>query len=358
MAQINSYYSSSDIMFFGKYKVKNLIGSGNFGKIYSGVEITSHLPIALKIEQKDSPNPSLKHEADVYQHLPINSPYIPRFFSYHETPDSNALIISLLGKSLEAILQMYEGHFSLKTVLLLTDQMISCIQFLHENHYIHRDIKPDNFVIGLPPYYSHIYLLDLGLAKQFENPETHEHYSQKTGKSLVGTARYASINAMSGFSQSRRDDLESLGYIWVYFLRGRLPWIGLKAENQEDKFKRIVELKSRIPIEELCLGFPPEFAKYLSIVRNLKFDEEPPYSALKELFLRARNRLKISENDKMEWDIQPRAPRCNMNSIISSHSRHRSLSVFQRRETHQVSSFPNVFPKPNVVRPKIYIPRV
>jgi len=343
---------SSRNVLYGRYKITSLLGSGNFGKIYSALDLTTNSPVALKLETKNYSN-SLSKEANVYQDLPSDSPYIPTFFSYQEYNDSNILVISLLGKSLESIFEIFNNRFTLKTVLLLTDQMISCVQFLHEHHYIHRDIKPDNFAIGKNPLTSRIYLLDFGLAKQFENPVTNEHYPQERGKHLVGTARYASINAMNGLTQSRRDDLESLAYIWIYFLCGKLPWMGIHSDSQQNKFHWIAEVKEKVSIEELCSGFPSEFANYLTIVRNLQYDEKPPYSDLKALFSKARARLNINDNDKMEWDIQMQVPKP---SAITQKCRLRSFTEFHKRN-HPISALPfSISPKINPNRPRIYRP--
>jgi casein kinase 1 len=148
---------------------------------------------------------------------------------------------------------------------------------------LHRDIKPDNFLIGAGKRASKIYVIDFGLAKRYIQRDG-KHIPYKENKNLTGTARYASINTHIGIEQGRRDDLESLGYVLMYFLRGNLPWQNLKANNKKEKYERIMEKKLGTSIESLCKGFPTEFTKYLAYCRNLRFDEKPDYSHCKSLF--------------------------------------------------------------------------
>lgn len=154
---------------------------------------------------------------------------------------------------------------------------------MHEKNLIYRDIKPDNFLVG-PRDDGTIYLVDFGMAKSYINPATGKHIAYSEKKSLSGTARYMSINTHRGREQSRRDDLEALGHVFLYFLRGSLPWQGIKAQTNKEKYERIGDKKQRVHPTELCAGYPEEFCKYLSEVRNLDFEATPPYSYYKSLF--------------------------------------------------------------------------
>lgn len=150
--------------------------------------------------------------------------------------------MDLLGKSLEELNQLCKGKLSLKTVLLLGEQMIDRIQYLHHRHFLHRDIKPDNFVMGKNNKRHSVYIIDFGLAKRYLNREG-KHIKYKQGKELTGTARYASINTHVGVEQGRRDDLESLGYVLLYFLRGKLPWQGMPGKTKKIKYRNIMNKK-------------------------------------------------------------------------------------------------------------------
>jgi serine/threonine protein kinase len=191
--------------------------------------------------------------------------------------------MQLMDKSLEELFNKRQ-KFSVKTTALLAYQMITVLKYIHDKHIIHRDIKPDNFVMGLNKQNANLYLLDFGLAKKYRSSKTLEQYPYIKKKKLTGTARYASIHALEEMEQSRRDDLESVGYVLMYFLRGNLPWQGLKIKSKEDRYKKILDKKKETTSEQLCKDFPEEFREYLEYSRNLEYTEDPQYEKLKEKF--------------------------------------------------------------------------
>lgn len=141
------------------------------------------------------------------------------------------------------------------------------------------------------------------MAKQYRDPKTKQHIPYRERKSLSGTARYMSINTHLGREQSRRDDLEALGHVFMYFLRGGLPWQGLKAATNKQKYEKIGEKKQTTPIKDLCEGFPAQFETYLFYVRNLGFEDAPDYDYLRGLFTEAARDNNIDESDnKFDWD--------------------------------------------------------
>lgn len=186
---------------------------------------------------------------------------------------------------------------------MIAKQMLSRVQTIHEKNLIYRDIKPDNFLIGRPNTraVNIIHVVDFGMAKQYRDPKTKQHIPYRERKSLSGTARYMSINTHLGREQSRRDDLEALGHVFMYFLRGGLPWQGLKAATNKQKYEKIGEKKQTTPIKDLCEGFPEEFNKYLSYVRNLGFEDTPDYDYLRDLFTQVLKNSGEVEDGEYDW---------------------------------------------------------
>lgn len=166
------------------------------------------------------------------------------------------MVIEKLGLNLEELLHLGNKQFSLATTLMIGIQALNLIEHLHSRSFLHRDIKPDNFVIGREAKASTIYMIDFGLAKRFEDPRTKIHIPYRDNKSLTGTARYASINTHMGIEQSRRDDIESFAYCLIYFLKGSLPWQGIRAVNKKEKYNKIMDLKMSTPVELLCKQLP------------------------------------------------------------------------------------------------------
>ncbi|KAF5368534.1 hypothetical protein D9758_002449 [Tetrapyrgos nigripes] len=266
----------------GKYKLVKQIGSGSFGNIYLATNVISGEEVAVKLEDVKNEYPQLEHEYKIYQIIE-DGVGIPSVRWFGKVGDYNAMVMDRLGPSLENLFNFCDCKFSLKTVLLLADQMIHRIEFVHSRNLIHRDIKPDNFVMGTGEWGNQVNLIDFGLAKRYRDPRTRTHIPYKEGKSLTGTTRYASISTHIGAEQSRRDDLEALGYTFVYFLRGHLPWQGLRARTKKQKLNFITEKKKTSP-EVLCKGLPDEFTVFLKYARALRFEEKPDYSYCRRLF--------------------------------------------------------------------------
>ena len=270
-------------VFAGKYVVEKKIGSGAFGEIFLCSCVEENRQVAVKVERLNTHKPQLLYESKVIQML-FGAPGLPTVLHSGAYDSNNIMVMELLGPSLEALFRLCSKHLSLKTVLLLTDQILCRLQYIHSKNFIHRDIKPENFLIGINRTESVLHLVDFGLAKLFRNPRTHRHIPYKEGKNLTGTARYTSINTHLGVEQSRRDDLEGVAYVLVYLLKGALPWQGLQAPSKDEKYRQIRELKITTPISTLCSSLPAEFAELLTYSRALSFEQKPDYAYLRRIF--------------------------------------------------------------------------
>ncbi|CAL8101546.1 unnamed protein product [Calicophoron daubneyi] len=272
-----------EVLINDRYRLMRKIGSGSFGDIYLGVNQLTGEEVAVKMENIYAKHPQLQFEHKVYRML-AGAVGIPQAKWYGAARTYWVLVMDLLGPSLEDLFTFCCRRFTLKTVLMLADQMLARIEHVHNKNLIHRDIKPDNFLMGIGRHCNKVYIIDFGLAKRYRDARTGRHIGYREDKNLTGTARYASINAHLGIEQSRRDDLESLGYVLMYFNRGSLPWQGLRATNKRQKYERISEKKMSTSVEMLCKGFPSEFQMYLNYCRGLRFEEVPDYMYLRQLF--------------------------------------------------------------------------
>ena len=213
--------------------------------------------------------------------------------------------MQLLGKSLEQIFEqlLHKEKMSIKCVCNLSLQMIEILEQIHNKNIIHRDIKPSNFLMGNNPnILNNLYLIDFGLATKYRESINNNHYEMKKEKKLIGTVRFASVNAMNGISQSRRDDLESVGYVLIYFLKGKLPWQNILIKNKEERYEKIKEIKNNIDIKTLCSDLPEEISEYISYVKNLKYEEDPNYNFIKGLFKNLLNKFGYKFDYTYDWD--------------------------------------------------------
>ena len=286
-------------LIFDRYKLLKRLGAGSFGCIYSAEFENQYY--AIKLENKSSGQNLLENEAYIMSYL--SGPGLPVVKSYGYSSRHNILVMELMGKSLEDIFESFVvKKMTPRCVCNIGYQMMEIMEYIHKKHIIHRDIKPDNFVVGRGSKKKYIYILDFGLAKKYRSSRTLEHYAVVKSKNLVGTARYASINALNGLTQSRRDDLEAIGYVLMYFLRGRLPWQGIPVKNKEERYRKIMEKKIATSAEELCQGFPEEFTNYVNYTRNLQYEQDPDYAFLKNLFINVLKKEGHVIDCYYDWD--------------------------------------------------------
>ncbi|KAA1467565.1 kinase-like protein [Dentipellis sp. KUC8613] len=298
----NSQSATSNGIVGNHFRVGKKIGEGSFGVVFEGTNLLTNQPVAIKFEPRKSDAPQLRDEYRSYRTL-NGTPGVPQVHHFGQEGLHNVLAIDLLGPNLEDLFDMCGRRFSVKTVCMAAKQMVTRVQAIHDKSLIYRDIKPDNFLIGVPgtKNANTIHVIDFGMAKHYRDPKTKVHIPYRERKSLSGTARYMSINTHLGREQSRRDDLESLGHVFMYFLRGGLPWQGLRAATNKQKYEKIGEKKQSTPISELCEGFPEEFAIYMNYVRKLGFEENPDYDFLRELFTKVLKTQGEQEDGVYDW---------------------------------------------------------
>jgi serine/threonine protein kinase len=257
-----------------KYKLLEKIGNGSFGSIYKAENIRTKELVAIKVENIESETKLLKNESIIYQYL-SNIQGIPSIKWYGKDSTNYYMVINLLGDSFE-IIKKKKNFFSLKLTLEIGIKLVQLLKTIHERGLIHRDIKPDNFLLGPNNDNKQIYLIDFGFCKSYIHEN--KHIEMKKTSSLIGSKTYASINAHNFIELSRRDDLESLGYLLLYFYLGTLKWKDISdLNNSQDVNKVIKKMKTDI-LEDVSI--PNILLDYLRYVRCLDFDKKPDYDKI------------------------------------------------------------------------------
>ncbi|OAP55653.1 casein kinase 1 [Fonsecaea erecta] len=295
-----------EIRLGGRYQICQRLGSGSFGQVYIGRDVPTGDAVAIKLEYTYTTNPLLRQEVNIYEEL-MGQPGIPRMFWSGSEGDFQAIVFDLLGPNLEDLFRYCGDKFSLKTTLMLMDQLLHRIESLHTVGYLHRDIKPENFLLGTGKMGNVVYMTDFGLAEYqgvpYDGPKSSKPATEPR-VSLVGTCRYASINGHLDVAPSKRDDLESVGYMALYFLNGSLPWQGIKAASRQEKHRLVYERKKSLAVAELCQGLPTEFATYMNYVRGLGDRDKPNYKYLRGLFDRLFRREGFEHDNVFDWTIR------------------------------------------------------
>jgi len=293
---MSSYLTPGTVLGEGKYLLGNKLGSGSHGDVYFGKICETEEDVAIKLESWDVEQIFLSHENQVYKILEGGIGF-PKSRWFGQEQRHNAMVIDLLGPSLQALFNQCDQKFSLKTVVMLAAQLTDRVEYLHQKNFIHRSIKPENFSVGRRDR-TMVYMIDFGNAKRYTN-KTGQHIKCKVYSEL-GLAncnsRHQSIGALQRMERSRRDDLESLGYMLIYFLRGSLPW-----DDVMDDPVALKDVKMGTSVEELCDGCPEEFSEYMKYVRSLEFEEKPDYDYIRNIFKKLVTRTGLEFDGKFDW---------------------------------------------------------
>ena len=286
-------------LIFGKYKLTKIIGSGSFGFVYKGINIIDKKGVAVKVEKKDMGLNLLEKES--YYLYNLKGIGVPEVISYGFSGKYNILVQTLLGESLGKIFYKNNYHFPLKDICMFSIQILDRIEYVHSKYIIHRDIKPENFLIGNPDKYM-IYIIDFGLSKKYKSSRTNKHVQFRLTKKFTGTARYASLNSIRGSEQSRRDDLEAIGYMLLYFFNGgKLPWQGVSCKQKAEKYVKIYTMKKNLNLDEFCKNMPREIIYFMNYARGLEFEQKPDYNYLRSLFENVLKENRTTNDLHFSW---------------------------------------------------------
>ncbi|GFP53367.1 casein kinase I isoform delta [Trichoderma asperellum] len=288
-----------------RWRLEGEIGAGGFGQVYLATDLKTNKFVAVKLcYLKANPGKSsLQHESVFYKALQ-NQPGIATLHDIgsDDRQSIEFMVCDLLGASLWDLLGRCGHRFSLKTTLMLTDQLISRVEMLHLKNVIHRDLKMENIVMGFGKENGKTaYLLDFGLSGYFRS---RDDYITAPDYRLAGTIETACIAWHLNRPQSPKDDLESLAYVLIFLFRGYLPWsIDGDSDASFPSSERALRMKLSLPIDIICKDMPSEFARHLKYVRSLKYNDAPNYSKLRDMYQRLMKRMGYEYDGVYDWDL-------------------------------------------------------
>ena len=288
-------------LIFGKFRIIKKEGKGIYATVFSAKNITNQELVALKIQEKTRIFADIEKEA--YYLFQIKGIGIPKIVTYGHSGKYNILVEELLGKSLGQLFKeniKKPKRIRLKDMIMAGLQIIERIEYLHSNYILHLDIKPDNFLVGKKDK-SLIYIIDFGLARKYRSSRTGKHIKYSKNSYFSGNLKYSSINTMKGIIPSRRDDLESIGYMLIYLYKQKLPWDKIISKNKIELAQKIFDIKRLIPLKMLCEDLPKEMIEYMKYVRTLKFEEEPNYDYLKKILGIMLERINTVDDLNFSW---------------------------------------------------------
>ena len=331
LSQNNNIYKINDtytILFNKK------IGGGAFGKIYSCINNKTKEIYACKIEKPDIENPQLGNEYRILSLLK-NYDYFPKCFKYCNSQYGYILILERLGSNLGVIMsKLPNKKFSMKSALMIINQSLERLKLIHEKGIIHRDMKPENLCIGYKGKEKNIYLIDFGLSKIINNDKKNLYLLNiKKEKIVIGTVRYISMNAHLGNEQYKKDDLESLAYMMIYFIKGELPWQNLKAKSRKEKYTKIYQKKKHTVNTELCNFLPDEIKTFLSYILNLNQKQNPDYNKLMNLINNLMKKYGYSNDSQFEWYSSSFLQQLYNSPITDEEDQIKSSSIYEEDDS-------------------------
>lgn len=290
-----------------RWKISRKLGSGSFGTVYAARRISNDAPVAIKTERISQNESRVETEFEMYEWIhnsppdeEVNGIPMAHYFGRHGS--YNVLVIDRLGPSLQDLMVEY-GTLSLKSVFMIGLQALRRLELIHTKSVLHRDIKPDNMLMGLRDK-KKLHLVDFGLAEHFRHPYSKVHYQFRRGVENTIALDFGPTNGHKGYTLSRRDDLESLGFVLVYLRKGRLPWMNMRTFGR-NRERMVATKKYSTSIYDLCRGLPDELGEYFYHIRDLQFDERPNYSLLRQLFREGLANIGKSEDFRFEWTAGP-----------------------------------------------------
>jgi serine/threonine protein kinase len=288
------------IKIFGKFQIMKIISKSDFTTVYLGKCLKEkNKYVAIKVQTQNCIISELEREA--YFQFYLRGIGIPKVISFGKSRKYNILVETLLGKPINKLFQLNNNFESkMKDMCMAAIQIIDRIEFVHSKNIIHQDIKPENFLVGNPDT-SIIYIIDFGLCKKYRSSRTGKHIILSKTKKFFGTLEYCSINSMKGFEMTRRDDLESIGYMLIHLIKGTLPWLNFEKIPFIEKYEKVFKIKANISNEELCKDLPNEMCKYMEYVKSLKYEEDPDYEYLRQLFFSILKNINEKYDLRFSW---------------------------------------------------------